>query len=109
MPGSGIKPNTLTRDPESVNAYKNDPLVNYRKITARLGWEMIKSFEETPDIVGKFTLPVIVQKGSVDISVTGIEELKDAFKSEILTYIRRIVSRSIQRVRRRSQKSFEKS
>jgi alpha-beta hydrolase superfamily lysophospholipase len=84
--GSGIKPNTLTRNLEAVETYKNDPLVHYRKITARLGWEMIKSFEETPDIVGKFTLPVLIQKGSVDISVTGVEELKDAFKPENLTY-----------------------
>ena len=83
---SGINPQFLSHDPEVVNAYKTDPLVNYKKITARLGWEMIRSFEESPDIVGDFKLPILIQRGSEDNQVTGTEELKNAFKTSDLTY-----------------------
>ena len=84
--GSGLKVQFLSHDPEVVSAYKNDPLVHYRKITARLGWEMIKSFEEAPEIVADLKLPVLIQKGSEDDLMTGTEELKDAFKTSDLTY-----------------------
>ncbi len=83
---SGVDPQLLSHDPEEVEAYINDPLVNYKKITARLGWEMIKSFEEAPDIVGDFKLPVLIQRGAEDSVMTGTEELKDAFTVSDLTY-----------------------
>ena len=84
--GTGIDPQLLSHDPEEVEAYKNDPLVNYKKATARLGWEMIKSFEEAPDMVGDFKLPVLIQRGAEDSVMTGTEELKDAFTTSDLTY-----------------------
>ena len=83
---SGFDPQFLSHDPKEVEAYKNDPLVNYKKITARLGWEMIKSFEESPDIVGDLKLPVLIQRGAEDRDMTGTEELKDAFQTGDLTY-----------------------
>jgi acylglycerol lipase len=84
--GSGLKVQFLSHDPEVVSAYKNDPLVHYRKITARLGWEMIKSFEEAPEIVAGLKLPVLIQKGSEDDLMTGTDELKNAFNTSDLTY-----------------------
>ena len=48
--------------------------------------DMIKSFEEMPDFAGNLKLPVLVQKGSDDTAVTGIEELVKAFKTKDLTY-----------------------
>jgi acylglycerol lipase len=83
---SGVDPQLLSHDPEEVEAYKNDPLVHYKKITARLGWEMIKSFEEATEIVGDFKLPVLIQRGAEDRVMTGTEELKDAFRVSDLTY-----------------------
>jgi acylglycerol lipase len=83
---SGVDPQLLSHDPEEVEAYKNDPLVHYKKITARLGWEMIKSFEEATEIVGDFKLPVLIQRGAEDSVMTGTEELKDAFKVDDFTY-----------------------
>ena len=83
---SGIDPQLLTHDPDEVEAYKNDPFVNYKKITARFGWEMIKSFEEAPDIVGDFKLPVLIQRGAEDSIMTGTEELRDAFTVSDLMY-----------------------
>ena len=83
---SGFDPQLLSHDPKEVEAYKNDPLVNYKKITARLGWEMIKGFEESPDIVGDFKPPVLIQRGAEDSAMTGTEELKDAFKVSDFTY-----------------------
>ncbi|MFX1337204.1 MAG: alpha/beta hydrolase [Promethearchaeota archaeon] len=83
---SGVDPQLLSHDIEEVEAYKNDPLVHYKKITARLGWEMIKSFEEATEIVGDFKLPVLIQRGSEDNVMTGTDELKDAFRTNDLTY-----------------------
>ncbi|TFG14727.1 MAG: alpha/beta hydrolase [Promethearchaeota archaeon] len=83
---SGVDPLLLSHDPQEVEAYKNDPLVHYKKITARLGWEMIKSFEEAAEIVGHFKIPVLIQRGAEDSVMTGTEELKDAFSVSDLTY-----------------------
>ena len=83
---SGVDPSLLSHDPQEVEAYKNDPLVHYKKITARLGWEMIKSFEEATEIVGDFKLPILIQRGSEDSIMTGTEELRDAFRVSDLTY-----------------------
>ncbi len=84
---SGVDPQLLSHDPAEVETYKNDPLVHYKKITARLGWEMIKGFEEATEIVGDFKLPVLIQRGGEDSVMTGTEELKDAFTVSDLTYI----------------------
>jgi len=83
---TGLDPQLFSHDPKEVEAYKNDPLVHYKKITARLGWELIKGFEEAPDIVGDFKLPVLIQRGAEDTIMTGTEELRDAFTVSDLTY-----------------------
>ena len=82
---SGLDANLLSRDPKAVKAYINDPLVRYKKITARLGWVMIESFLELPNIVNNFDLPVLFQKGLADAAMTGIDELERAFKGAVLT------------------------
>ncbi len=82
---SGLDAKFLSRDPEAVKAYINDPLVRYKKITARLGWVMIESFLETPETVNKLEIPVLLQKGLADTAMTGFDELKNAFTTKDLT------------------------
>lgn len=80
---TGLKAEMLSHDPEVVNAYNSDPLVYTKKITARLGYEMLKNIELVLPSVRTFKLPVLVQVGSEDQLVKGSEvELKGAFKME---------------------------
>jgi alpha-beta hydrolase superfamily lysophospholipase len=78
---SGLDASMLSHDPEVVKAYQEDPHVYADKITARLGWEMLKSFEDVLDVINKFKLPLLIQCGSEDTLIKGAEEeLKNAFK-----------------------------
>jgi len=77
-----LDPKTLSHDPEVVKAYEEDPLVHHKEITTRLGYEMIKRFEEVENIVEKLEIPLLVQCGSEDQAMHGIEELKKHFKMD---------------------------
>jgi alpha-beta hydrolase superfamily lysophospholipase len=56
----------ISRDPEVVKAYVNDPLVFAGKTPARLAAEMLKGMLRVTAEVGKITLPFIVVQGSKD-------------------------------------------
>jgi alpha-beta hydrolase superfamily lysophospholipase len=70
----------LSHDLEVVKSYKNDPLVNANKITARLSYEMVKNFKEFKTFIGNFKLKLLVQCGSEDKLIKGAEILNDLFK-----------------------------
>ncbi len=82
---SGINPNDLSTDPESVEDYINDPLINYQKATAGYGICMIDHPKYVKDKLGLFTKPVLIQKGSLDTMITGIDELVNEFKGTEVT------------------------
>ncbi|MHA1413445.1 MAG: lysophospholipase [Promethearchaeota archaeon] len=84
---SGLKPELLSHDLEVVKAYMEDPFVNYKKITARLGYIMIKSFEEIPEILQDLKIPILIQCGSEDRLVSGALELKEMIKNENIKII----------------------
>jgi acylglycerol lipase len=56
----------VSRDPEVVKAYINDPLVFHGKTPARLAAEMLKAMVRVTAEVGKITLPLIIVQGSED-------------------------------------------
>ena len=56
----------VSRDPEVVKAYVNDPLVFHGKTPARLAAEMLKAMQRVTDEASKITLPFIVIQGSAD-------------------------------------------
>ncbi|MFX0140366.1 MAG: alpha/beta hydrolase [Candidatus Hodarchaeota archaeon] len=70
----------LSHDIEVVKSYKNDPLVNANKITARLSYEMVKNFKEFKTFIRNFKLKLLVQCGSEDKLIKGAEKLNDLFK-----------------------------
>ncbi|TXT59245.1 MAG: Phospholipase YtpA [Promethearchaeota archaeon] len=74
-----LDPERLSHDPQVVEAYKDDPLVHHQEITTRLGYEMIKKFGNVEKVVSKFKLPLLVQSGSKDQAMHGIEDLKNHF------------------------------
>jgi acylglycerol lipase len=79
---SGIDPKTLSHDSEVVYAYENDPLINFEKISARLGYEILKHYNIAEDLVSEIKLPLLLQCGGDDQLVLGAEEVKDFFTME---------------------------
>jgi alpha-beta hydrolase superfamily lysophospholipase len=61
-----VDPNTVSRDPNVVNAYINDPLVFHGKTTARLAAEMLRALNRVASETNKITLPFIAMQGSAD-------------------------------------------
>jgi acylglycerol lipase len=56
----------ISRDPETVAAYDNDPLVYRGKVTARLGAELIATLQSFPGQASQLRLPVLILHGSAD-------------------------------------------
>jgi acylglycerol lipase len=68
-PGAGVvklDANFISRDPEVVNAYVNDPLVFHGKTPARLAAEMLKAMLRVTAEAEKITLPFITLQGGAD-------------------------------------------
>ena len=57
---------TISRDPEVVKTYANDPLVFHGKTPARLASEMLKAMMRVTTEVGRISLPFIAIQGSAD-------------------------------------------
>ena len=69
MPKLGLiylVPEDISRDPEVVAAYINDPLVFIGKSTARLGAELLKGMQRVTAEAHKIKLPITILHGSDD-------------------------------------------
>jgi acylglycerol lipase len=58
--------NAISRDPQVVTAYVNDPLVFHGKTPARLAAELLKAMQRITAEVDKITLPFIALQGGQD-------------------------------------------
>ena len=68
-PMTGVLPvdaNSVSRDPEVVKAYINDPLVFHSKTPARLAAELLKAMQRVTADANQITLPFITLQGSDD-------------------------------------------
>ncbi|MDP3939450.1 MAG: lysophospholipase [Deltaproteobacteria bacterium] len=63
-----VNPADLSHDQAVVKAYEQDPLV-IRKITARLGFEIIRSMGETLSAAGRVQIPILLLHGADDALV----------------------------------------
>jgi len=74
IPGVHVKstlpPDFISRDPEVVKAYVEDPYV-YDIITPRLGEQMMTYNTIGYDNAGKLTMPTLIQYGTEDTSFSG--------------------------------------
>ncbi len=79
-----LNANHISRDPEVVAAYVNDPLVFHGKTPARLAAEMLKAMLRVTAEVDKITLPFIVVQGSQDklVDPAGAQMLYDRASSK---------------------------
>jgi len=74
----------ISRDPQVVAAYVNDPLVFHGKTPARLAAEMLKAMQRVTAEVSKITLPFIVLQGAEDklVDPAGAQMLYDQASSK---------------------------
>ena len=73
----------VSRDPEVVKAYINDPLVYTGKITARLAAELLKAMKSAAADASKITLPILIAQGGEDrlVDPDGAQMLHDTVGS----------------------------
>ena len=64
---SGLEANHISRDPQVVNAFINDPLVNNGKVTARLGEQILAAISRLNREAKKITLPLLIMHGESDL------------------------------------------
>jgi len=86
-PKMGLLPldaKSISRDPEVVKAYVNDPLVFHGKTPARLAAELLKAMLRVTAEAGKITLPFILVQGSEDrlVDPGGAQTLYDKASSK---------------------------
>jgi alpha-beta hydrolase superfamily lysophospholipase len=62
---SGLQAEAISRDPDEVEAYRNDPLVHDR-VTSRLGMSLIESAQWALEHAEDFPLPLLITHGSED-------------------------------------------
>jgi alpha-beta hydrolase superfamily lysophospholipase len=62
----GVDPTLVSRDPEVVRAYEEDPLVFHGKLPARTVGELASAVEGFPARVPELTLPLLVMHGTGD-------------------------------------------
>ena len=74
-----LPPDFISRDPEVVAAYKQDPLVHNR-ISFRLIADMGRSLATGVRSLQKTDVPVLIQYGSLDESFIGQQQLFDGLK-----------------------------
>ena len=77
---SGLPPEFISRDPDVVKAYVDDPLT-YDVITPRLAEQMYTYLDLGFSKAGNISIPVLIQCGSADTSFSGHEELYNAMTS----------------------------
>jgi acylglycerol lipase len=63
---AGIDTETISRDPEQVQAYEQDPLVFHGKLQARTAVELADATATFPDRLPSLTLPLLVMHGGAD-------------------------------------------
>jgi alpha-beta hydrolase superfamily lysophospholipase len=70
-----LESSDVSRDPEVVERYRNDPLVFNGKVTARLAEQLISEMSSLQENLGRINLPMLVLHGSED-RITSIEGSK---------------------------------
>jgi len=69
MPKAGLlalEAEGVSRDPEVVKDYVNDPLVYTGKTTARLAAELLKAMQRVSAEAARITLPILMVQGGAD-------------------------------------------
>jgi acylglycerol lipase len=71
-----VDPTLVSRDPEVVLAYVEDPLVHHGKLPARTIGELSSAVEAFPSRVPEITLPLLVMHEDVDLTSAGMSGVR---------------------------------
>ena len=63
---SKVDPSLVSRDPEQVKAYEDDPLVHHAGLPARTVAELVKAVRAFPAEAGKLELPLLIMSAGAD-------------------------------------------
>ncbi|MFZ1752018.1 MAG: lysophospholipase [Saprospiraceae bacterium] len=79
-----LNPESISRDPETVEAYKNDPLIYHGGAKAGLGLALLDTIKELKDQFHLLDKPVLIMHGGDDkiTNIKGSEALYNTCKSE---------------------------
>ncbi len=85
-----IDSSAVSRDPEVVKDYDEDPLNYHGKLPARTVAELSRAIETFPDAVARFRLPLLVLHGAADrlVPIAGGEMVAERAGSEDKTFKR---------------------
>jgi len=83
LPIEDLDDNAVTRDPEMLAAYRNDPLVHHGKIPAGIGKALLLVGETMPQRARAITAPLLVVHGAEDrlVPASGSERLVECVGS----------------------------
>ncbi|MHA1869170.1 MAG: lysophospholipase [Candidatus Heimdallarchaeaceae archaeon] len=79
---SMLDPNGLSYNKENVEKYINDPLVNFKTATCALGKNFITHYKKVREQLKQINIPILMQYGKDDQTMTGQEELFNSFGSK---------------------------
>ncbi|MGW0173556.1 alpha/beta hydrolase [Rhodococcus sp. NPDC003322] len=88
LPVETLDANLVSRDPEVVAAYNDDPLVHHGKVPAGIARGMILNAESLPPRLPTLTLPLLLLHGEKDglANVNGSRMIASTAGTEDLTY-----------------------
>jgi alpha-beta hydrolase superfamily lysophospholipase len=69
LPVVALRLDAVSRDPDVVKAYRDDPLVHLGKVRARTGAEILDAITEVQRDIGRLKLPLLSVQGTVDLLV----------------------------------------
>ena len=69
LPVLRVEPSAISRDPEEVRKYEEDPLVHHGKVLARTGGELMTAMNALQGRFGEIRLPFIALHGTADTLV----------------------------------------
>ena len=80
----------ISRDPEEVRLYDEDPLVYRGKLPVRTVAEIAAAVDTFPDIAGRITLPLLIVHGTADriVPIDGAEMIAERAGSADKTFLR---------------------
>ncbi|NLE81831.1 MAG: alpha/beta hydrolase [Rhodococcus sp.] len=87
VPVQTLDSGAISRDPETVAKYRNDPLVHHGKVPAGIARGLIVNGEQVPERLPSLTIPLLLQHGSDDklANVNGTKMIAERAGSEDLT------------------------
>jgi acylglycerol lipase len=66
LPVVALSLDAVSRDPDVVRAYREDPLVHLGRVRARTGAEILRAIDEVHRDVARLRLPLLALQGTVD-------------------------------------------